>query len=116
MLYDVSVTRTSTASLTIRVEADDPNAARELALELAGDQDFSGCVVDYDFDADDATEVKDENTTDSPDETVPEGNDTADETAGEVSLASEEKPCPDLADGTCALCRHGLSWRQRRNH
>ena len=104
MFFDVSVTRTSTASLTIRVEADDPDAAREKALELAGDQDYTGCVIEYDSDADDVTEVGDENAPGRADETLPEGYDVADETAGEVNLASEEKRCPDLGDGTCALC------------
>ena len=52
MLYEVNITRTSTATLTIRVDADDPESARGMALDLAGDQNFSGCVVDYDFDAD----------------------------------------------------------------
>jgi hypothetical protein len=97
MLYDVNVTRTSTASLTIRVEADDPDSARGAALELAGDQDYSGCVVEYDFDANDAVEVKDENA--RPDyaaETLPEGSDVADETASEA--------LPETGEGTCALC------------
>ena len=61
MLYDVNVTRTSTATLTIRVVADGPDSARGMALELAPDQDFTGCVVEYGFDANDAVEVKDEN-------------------------------------------------------
>ena len=104
MFYDVSVTRTSTASLTIRVEANDPDAAREKALELAGDQDYTGCVVEYDFDADSAVEVKDDNAPSHADATLPEGYNVADETAGEVNLVSEEKRCPDLGDGTCALC------------
>ena len=71
MLYDVNVTRTSTATLTIRVEADGPDSARGAALELAGDQDFSGCVVEYDFDANEVTEVKDENPPNCADETLP---------------------------------------------
>jgi hypothetical protein len=105
MFYDVSVTRTSTATRTIRVEADDMESARRAALELAGDQDCSGCVVEYDFDANEVVEVKDENAQpDCSDETMPEGYDVADETAGEVNLASEEARCPDLGDGTCALC------------
>ena len=104
MLYEVNVTRTSTATLTIRVEADDMESARGVALELAGDQDFNGCVFEYDFDANDAVEVKDENTPDCADETMPEGYDVADETAHEVNLASEEARCPDLGNGTCALC------------
>ena len=96
VLYDVSVTRTSTASLTIRVEADDPNAAREKALELASDQDYIGCVVEYDFDADSAVEVAEENSLDCADETLPEGSDVADESAGKID--------PEPGDGTCALC------------
>jgi len=104
MLYEVNVTRTSAASLTIRVEADDPESARGVALELAPNRDFSGCVVEYDFDADCAVEVKDDNSPDCTDDTLPEGNDVADETAGEVNLASQEARCPDLGDGTCALC------------
>jgi len=83
MLYEVNVTRTSTATLTIRVEADDRESARGMALELAGEQDFAGCVVDYDFDANDTVEVKDENAPDCADETAPEGNDTDDETTGD---------------------------------
>ena len=95
MLYDVSVTRTSIATLTIRVQADDPDNARGMALELAGNTDFTGCVVEYDFDADEVSEVKNDNAPDC---------DADDETAGEVNLASEEKCCPDLGEGTCALC------------
>jgi hypothetical protein len=105
MFYDVSVTRTSTATRTIRVEADDMESARGAALELAGDQDYSGCVVEYDFDANEVTEVKDENTPDCADETMPEGYGVADETAGDVNLASEEARCPDLGDGVCSICR-----------
>src|SRR5208283_3316088 len=83
MLYDVSVTRTSTATLTIRVEADDPESARGAALDLAGDQDFTGCVIEFDFDANEVTEVTDENAPDCADETLPEGYDVADETASD---------------------------------
>lgn len=104
MLYEVNITRTSTATLTIRVEADDPDSAREVALELAPNRDFSGCVVEYDFDADGAVEVKDDNAPDCADETLPEGYDVADETVGKVNLAWEEAMRPDLGDGTCTLC------------
>ena len=102
MLYDVSVIRTSTASLTIRVDADDPETARGMALEMAGDQDYAGCVVEYDFDAENAVEVKD--APGRADETLPKGCDQGEEMAGEVNLASKEARCPDLSDGTCALC------------
>src|SRR5208283_4245488 len=106
MLYDVSVTRTSTATLTIRVEADDMENARGAALELAGDTDFTGCVVKYDFDANDAVEVKDENSqSDCADEALPEGNDIADEMAHEVNLASEEARCPTWATAPARYVR-----------
>jgi hypothetical protein len=95
MLYDVSVTRTSTATLTIRVVADDPENARGKALELAGDTDFMGCVVEYDFDANDAVEVKDESPPDCADETLLDGHDVADKKAHEVLPRTDE---------TCALC------------
>ncbi len=49
MWYDVDVSRISTATLTIRVEADSPEDANEKAVEKAHDTDFGGCVVDYDF-------------------------------------------------------------------
>ncbi len=96
MLYDVNVTRTCTATLTIRVEADDPDSARGAALELAGDQDFTSCVVEHDFDANDAVEVKDENSQpDCADETLPGGFDAAD--------AHHELP-RQKSDTKCALC------------
>ena len=104
MLYEVSVIRTSTASRTIRVEADNPESARGKALELAGDTDYTGCVVDYDFDADGAVEVSDGNSLGSGDESALDNYDASNETADEVTLASEEARCPDLSDGTCALC------------
>ena len=63
---------------------------------MAGDTDFTGCVVEYDFDANEVTEVKNGN--------APISAGADDETTGEVNLASEEKRCPDLGDGTCALC------------
>jgi hypothetical protein len=59
MFYDVSVSRIQTATKIIRVEADDPDAARGKALEAAGDEDFGCCVTEYDFDADEAVEVAD---------------------------------------------------------
>ena len=62
---------------------------------MAGDQDFSGCVVDYDFDANEVTEVKDENTPDCADETLPGDCDAAD--------AHQELP-RQKSDTKCALC------------
>jgi hypothetical protein len=50
MFYDVDVSRTATATLTIRVEADGPNEAQDEAIVQARDEDFSGCCADYDFD------------------------------------------------------------------
>ena len=96
MLYDVSVTRTSTASLTIRVEAVSREEAQEKAVQQAHDEDYTGCLIEYDFDADSAVEVADDNAPDRADETLPEGSDVADESAGEVA--------PEAGDGTCALC------------
>lgn len=58
MLYDVNVSRISTATLTIRVEADSREAAEEKAVEQAHDEDFGGCCVDYDFECSGAVEVK----------------------------------------------------------
>ena len=49
MLYDVNVTRISTATLTIRVEADSREEAEERAVEQAHDEEFTNCVVEYDF-------------------------------------------------------------------
>ena len=60
MLYEVNICRTSTATRTIRVEAANPEEAEQKALEVAGDEDYSGCVVEYDFDASDATPVEDD--------------------------------------------------------
>jgi hypothetical protein len=58
MLFDVNVSRISTATLTIRVEAGSKDEAEEKALEEAHDTDFTGCVVDYDFEVGGATEAK----------------------------------------------------------
>jgi hypothetical protein len=57
MLYDVNVSRISTATKTIRVEADSPEEAEEKAVEQAHDEDFTGCVVEYDFECSGAVEV-----------------------------------------------------------
>jgi len=88
MLYDVSVCRTSTATRNIRVDAASAEEAEAKALEIAGDTDFTGCVVEYDFDVAGSTPVDGDGKDDEP----------------EPDLASEEKRCPDLSDGTCALC------------
>ena len=58
MIYDVSVSRISTATKMIQVEADSRRDAEERAVELAHDEDFSGCVTDYDFEVNGAVEVK----------------------------------------------------------
>jgi hypothetical protein len=57
MLYDVNVTRISTATKTIRVEADSREEAEERAVEQAHDDDFTGCVTEYDFEVGGAMEV-----------------------------------------------------------
>jgi hypothetical protein len=62
MLYDVNVIRIGSAALTIRVEADTAVQAEEKAVEQAHDSDYSGCAVDYEFDAGEAAEVPDEGT------------------------------------------------------
>ena len=59
MFYDVSVSRISTATKTVRVEADSREAAEERAVEQAHDEDFTGCVVEYDFEVGGITEAKD---------------------------------------------------------
>ena len=58
MIYDVSVSRISTATKMIQVEADSRRDAEERAVALAHDEDFSGCVTDYDFEVNGAVEVK----------------------------------------------------------
>ena len=58
MIYDVSVSRISTATKMIQVEADSRRDAEERAVELAHDEDFSGCVTDYDFEVNGAVEVE----------------------------------------------------------
>jgi hypothetical protein len=51
MLFDVPVNRISTARRTVRVEADNLEEAEKKALEAAREENFSGCCVDYDFEA-----------------------------------------------------------------
>ena len=85
-------------------------------LQLAANQDFSGCVVEYDFDADGAVEVKNDKCRTRSDETLPEGYDVADETVGKVNLAWEEAMRPDLGDGTRASVSRPIPRRLRRNH
>jgi len=58
MLFDVNVSRIATAALTIRVEANNKEEAEEKAMEEAHDTDFTGCVVDYDFEVGGATEAR----------------------------------------------------------
>ena len=58
MIYDVSVSRISTATKTIQVKADSREEAEERAVELAHDDDFTGCVTDYDFEVNGAAEVQ----------------------------------------------------------
>jgi hypothetical protein len=61
MLYEVNICRTSTASRTIRIEANSAEEAEEKALERAGDEDYAGCAAEYCFDADGVTPVEDDN-------------------------------------------------------
>ena len=60
MLYDVSVSRIGTATMTIRIEADSPEQAEEMAAEQAHDEDFAGCCTEYDFECSGAVEVRPE--------------------------------------------------------
>jgi hypothetical protein len=96
MRWNVTVTRTAVASRDIEVDADTREQAEAKALEMAGDLDYSGCVVDYDFDVAGSTPVNGEEEVD--------GEPTPEEGEAEVDLDSELKRCPDLGDGTCALC------------
>ncbi|MGO8751850.1 MAG: hypothetical protein ACLQNE_38400 [Thermoguttaceae bacterium] len=59
MFFDVEVSRISTANKVIRVEADSPEDAEKKALAAAGDEDFAGCVVDYEFEANSVEPVAD---------------------------------------------------------
>ena len=59
MFYDVEVSRISTANKVIRVEADSPEDAEKKALAAAGDEDFAGCVTDYEFEANSVEPVAD---------------------------------------------------------
>ena len=58
MIYNVSVSRISTATKMIQVEANSRREAEERAVESAHDKDFSGCVTDYDFEVNGAVEVE----------------------------------------------------------
>ncbi len=58
MFYDVNVSRISTATKTVRVEADSREEAEEKAVEQAHDEDFAGCVTEYDFECSGAVEVE----------------------------------------------------------
>ena len=95
MLYDVSVSRISTATRDIRVEAASAEEAQAKALERACDEDFGGCITDYNFEVNGAVRVDGEEEDDGDKEEDEEPS---------PDFASEEKRCPDLGDGTCALC------------
>jgi hypothetical protein len=58
MFYDVNVTRISTATKTLRVEAGSREEAEERAVEQAHDEEFTGCVVEYDFEVAGTAEAK----------------------------------------------------------
>ena len=49
MFYDVNVSRISTATKTVGSRRTAGRQAEEAAVEQAHDEDFTGCVVDYDF-------------------------------------------------------------------
>jgi hypothetical protein len=62
VIYDVGVLRTVTATRHIRVEANSREKAEEKAVEQAGDEDWNGCVTEYDFDVTDIVEATDQDT------------------------------------------------------
>jgi hypothetical protein len=62
MLYDVGVLRTVTATRYIRVDANSREEAKERVVEQAHDEDFTGCVVEYDFEVGGALEATDQDT------------------------------------------------------
>ena len=62
MFYDVNVSRISTATRTVRVEADSREEAEERAVEQAHDDDFAGCIVEYDFEVGGIAETTDQDT------------------------------------------------------
>jgi hypothetical protein len=72
------------ASLDFEVEADTREQAEAKAVEQAHDADFTNCTVDYEFDIASLVALGSKEPEDD--------------------LDSEIKRCPDLGDGTCALC------------
>ncbi len=74
MRYDVNVSRISTATLTIRVEADTAEQAEEKAVEQAHDTDFTGCVVEYDFEGNGAVPVDGDEPNDGNEDPEPPDN------------------------------------------
>ena len=69
MFYDVGVLRTVTATRHIRVEANSREEAEEKAVEQAGDEDWNGCVTEYDFDVTTVVEATDQDTSRTGEET-----------------------------------------------
>lgn len=109
MRYDVNVSRISTATLTIRVEADSAEEAEEKAIEAAHDTDFTGCVVDYDFECNGATEAIDEDISQH----------ASDRTAGRYEIQHEldDEPTYIVRAGTdeaIATLDPSLPWQVRR--
>jgi hypothetical protein len=74
MIYDVNVSRISTAPKTIRVEADSREEAEEMAVELAHDEDFTGCVTDYQFEVNGAAAVQDRHVSPYQSEEIDQAN------------------------------------------
>jgi hypothetical protein len=69
VFYDVNVSRITTATKTVRVEADNREAAEERAVAQAHDEDFTGCVVEYDFEVGGVLEATDQDTSRTGEET-----------------------------------------------
>ena len=97
MFYDVNVSRIIHATMTIRVEADSPEKAEEMAVEQAHDEDFTGCVTDYEFEANGATPVTDPNESPNPMQAVILASE------GGLSFIIGD-PQAKVPDTTCALC------------
>ena len=84
MRWNITVTRTAVASLDFEAEADTREQAEAKAVEQAHDADFTNCTVDYEFDIASLVALGSKEPEDD--------------------LDSEIKRCPDLGEGTCALC------------
>jgi len=105
MKFTVTITRTSTASRDVEIEAETSKEAVHKALDEAGDADFHGAVVDYEFGCDGVR--PDDGTWDSWDQGDLDDDDDEDgDPADQVMRVAK-----DMVRGTgekaelCHLCR-----------